>query len=207
MPDDKRTEMESLLNDEDTGLWRRVMKSVRPFGDNHTTDVLDDEREHTQDTVSFADLLAEDDGRSISSVIIPPKERVVKTERSKLSPKKTAKDIRDMGDDVDRRTFDRLKQGKLPISASLDLHGMTQDMAHNAVKNFIHRHYDLKQRLVLIVTGKGRFSPFGVGVLKKNLPNWLKDPDIKPMILKIVQARQKDGGGGAFYVYLRRNRS
>lgn len=203
MTDDKQPNS----NDDDTGLWQRVIKSVRPFGVNPPIEV---EIDHAE-TVSFADLLDADPApRSADNTVLIPLESSrapsKKTMKKRIS-KSVVKDIRDMGDEVDRRTFDRLKQGKLPISASLDLHGMTQDTAHVAVKGFIHRHYDLKHRLVLIVTGKGRLSPFGIGVLKKNLPNWLKDPDIKPMILKTVQARQKDGGGGAFYVYLRKNRS
>ena len=46
----------------------------------------------------------------------------------------------------------------------------------------------------------------GDGVLKNKTPLWLSERDLKPYILKFISAQPKDGGSGALYVYLRRNK-
>lgn len=199
MPEDNKSDLE----DADKSLWQRVIKTVRPMKpiDNDFQDIVE---ETVDDEMSFADLL-DADIRPKRLELTMPESRKPKSPLVKKAVKKTHDDM--AGDDIDRRTLERLKRGKLAISASLDLHGMTQDTARHRVKEFIKRHFVQQHRVLLIITGKGRFSPLGIGVLKKQLPAWLKEPDIKQMVLKAVPARQKDGGGGAFYVYLRRKRS
>ena len=56
-------------------------------------------------------------------------------------------------------------------------------------------------RCVLVITGKG------AGVLRRHVPNWLKQPPLAPHVLALAEARPKDGGGGALYVLLRRKRN
>ena len=69
------------------------------------------------------------------------------------------------------------------------------------------------KRLALVVTGKGNSTrdeggimPHRQGILRHSLPHWLNMPDIRPKILEITPAHLKHGGGGAYYVYLRRVR-
>jgi hypothetical protein len=57
---------------------------------------------------------------------------------------------------------------------------------------------------VLIITGKGRD---GQGVLRKLVPEWLKTPPLSARILAMARATRADGGDGAMYVMLRRNRA
>ena len=67
-------------------------------------------------------------------------------------------------------------------------------------------------RLILIITGKGRNTedhdiiPKRKGILKTNVPNWLAMEPLSRKILQITNAHVKHGGGGAFYVYLRKKR-
>ena len=67
-------------------------------------------------------------------------------------------------------------------------------------------------RLILIITGKGRNTedydviPKRRGVLKATVPNWLAMEPLSSKILQITNAHVKHGGGGAFYVYLRKKR-
>ena len=66
-------------------------------------------------------------------------------------------------------------------------------------------------RCVLIITGKGvrkDDDPWyeSKGVIKEALPSWLNHPDIRPFILSISYAKQEDGGSGAMYVLLKRQR-
>lgn len=123
------------------------------------------------------------------TVAVPPKP-------SKTPPAAKAKD-------VDARTDERLRKGKMPIQAKLDLHGYKQDEAHAALVKFIKSSYARGCRCVLVVTGKGRG---GEGVLRRKVPYWLGEGELSPMVLKIHTARPHDGGEGALYVLLRRNR-
>lgn len=107
----------------------------------------------------------------------------------------------------------KLTRGKTPISATLDLHGMTQDRAHFALIDFIAQAYHNNIRHVIVITGKGKNSsgdaPFatkGQGVLRKQLPHWLKEKHIKPMIVGFEPTAVHHGGEGAFYVHIRRKR-
>jgi len=107
--------------------------------------------------------------------------------------------------DVDSRTMDRLRRGRLRPEARLDLHGLTQDKAHRALDQFIAEAQSSGIRSIVIITGKGRVSEGG-GVLRNQVPNWLNASNIRPSILAFSPAQPKDGGSGALYVLLRRRR-
>jgi DNA-nicking Smr family endonuclease len=110
---------------------------------------------------------------------------------------------------MDRRNFQRLLKGQLEIDATLDLHGLTADQARAQLQTFIQNANRMGNRLLLIITGKGNkksVDEFGrprSGVLKSGVPEWLKTSDA---VLQVTQAHGKHGGGGAYYVYLRRKR-
>lgn len=106
---------------------------------------------------------------------------------------------------VDGRTADRLKRGKLEIDGRIDLHGMTQARAHMALAAFLHRAWSEGRRCVLVITGKGSFSAEG-GVLKRAVPHWLADAPLRPMVLAVQPAQPRDGGDGALYVLIKRRR-
>ncbi|MEM9469771.1 MAG: Smr/MutS family protein [Pseudomonadota bacterium] len=114
---------------------------------------------------------------------------------------------------LDRRTADRLKKGKMTIEARLDLHGMRQDEAYKALEVFINNVVQQKKRCVLVITGKGlsgksaqEWLEPSQGVLKNRVPQWLSSPPLSYSVLKFVQAQPKDGSHGALYVYLRRQK-
>jgi DNA-nicking Smr family endonuclease len=113
---------------------------------------------------------------------------------------------------MDRKAFQRLKRGKLVPEAKLDLHGMTLDQAHPALNGFILRSHAAGRRLVLIVTGKGKDRdpgdavPIRRGVLRHNVPQWLRMAPLSSLVLQITEAHLRHGGAGAYYVYLRRQR-
>ena len=117
------------------------------------------------------------------------------------------------GTDLDRRTEDRLRKGQMEIEGRLDLHNMTQQQAYEALNRFISFSYERGRRCVLVITGKGKNSGESKdwlspepGVLKRRVPEWLFEASLGGCVLKAVPAQQKDGGEGALYVYLRRNR-
>ena len=113
---------------------------------------------------------------------------------------------------MDRKAFHRLRRGKLDPEARIDLHGMTLDQAHGALTGFMLSAHGAGKRLVLVVTGKGKDRdaggpiPVRRGVLRHNVPHWLRLPPLGPLVLQVTEAHTRHGGGGAYYVYLRRQR-
>ena len=98
----------------------------------------------------------------------------------------------------------------------LDLHGKGLDEANRIIKNFIKQSYQDKIRKLRIITGKGLHSnnekdPYvskNLGILKYSIPEFLKNnPELMKIILKIKEADIKDGGSGAFYIFLKKNKS
>ena len=96
---------------------------------------------------------------------------------------------------------------------SLDLHGQTLDEANRIIENFIRKSYEDKVHKLIIVTGKGLHSsnekdPYvskDLGILKYSIPNFLKNnADLMALISNISEASIKDGGSGAFYIFLKK---
>jgi DNA-nicking Smr family endonuclease len=112
----------------------------------------------------------------------------------------------------DKRTKDKLERGNMPIEGRIDLHGQTQNQAKKSLINFVTQAYHQQKRCLLVVTGKGSGKVHDNdlvserserGVIRKNLPNWLSQKPLSNMVLSHIQAAQKDGGAGAFYIYLK----
>ena len=113
---------------------------------------------------------------------------------------------------MDKRAFTKLRRGKIRPEGKLDLHGMTLDRAHPALNRFIMAARRDDKRLVLVVTGKGKQRdeggpiPTRHGVLRHQVLNWLSVAPLSTLVMQVSQAHVSHGGGGAYYVYLRRNR-
>ena len=104
---------------------------------------------------------------------------------------------------VDRRTARRLKRGQLPVEARLDLHGRTQDQAHDALQSFVEESRMARRRCVLVITGKGSVASGKGGVLRQMVPRWLNEPALRRHIIAITNAPESSGGTGALYVLLK----
>ena len=113
---------------------------------------------------------------------------------------------------MDRKTHAKLKRGKIAPEGKLDLHGMTMDQAHPRLVSFLLRAHADGKRLVLVITGKGKHRdeggpiPVRHGVLRHQVPHWLSVPPLAQVVLQVAEAHVSHGGGGAYYVYLRRLR-
>lgn len=99
---------------------------------------------------------------------------------------------------VDGSTAERLRKGKIDPEAVLDLHGLTQAQAHTRLVSFVRRGHEMGNRCLLVITGKG-------GVLRELAPRWLDE--LRAAVTGVQSAHVRHGGGGAFYVYLRRKRA
>ncbi len=106
---------------------------------------------------------------------------------------------------LDRRTHQRLRKGKMAIDGRLDLHGLTQDAAYNALVSFVENGWQRGKRCLLVITGKG-LSAGGQGVLRQQVPRWLNETRLRPAILAVSPAQAEHGGSGALYVLLKRKR-
>ena len=103
------------------------------------------------------------------------------------------------------------------IQARLDLHGMTQAQAIQALTSFIQKCYGNRHQDILVITGKGvkplnRTEAFGEdeqkeigGTLRRNLPAWLEHPDLRPYIHFYTFSHPFEGKTGACYVRLRKS--
>jgi len=97
---------------------------------------------------------------------------------------------------------------------SLDLHGKTLDEANSIIENFIKKSYEDKVQKLIIVTGKGLHSnnekdPYvskDLGILKYSIPEFVRNNEnLMQIISNISEASVKDGGSGAFYIFLKKN--
>jgi DNA-nicking Smr family endonuclease len=111
---------------------------------------------------------------------------------------------------LDRRQKHRLARGTDTIDSRIDLHGKTQSEAHMALLGFLRHAQAQGARYVLVITGKGRVSGGGQhgehGILKRQVPMWLRLPEFRAHVLAVEDAHASHGGEGALYVRLRRAR-
>lgn len=112
---------------------------------------------------------------------------------------------------MDPKSNRRLRKGKLTPQARIDLHGMTLAEAQPALTGFILRSHAAGLRLVLVITGKGRGSRNDAGLplsrpgaLRHNVPHWLHMGAMGQMVAQVLPAHDRHGGGGAYYVWLRK---
>ena len=101
---------------------------------------------------------------------------------------------------IDGGTQRRLFRGEVPIDRRLDLHGMSAATAEARTQSFMRQAASDGCRCVLLITGKG------AGILRAYIPDILKRAPLSQFILALAEARPGDGGSGAFYVLLRRQR-
>ena len=111
---------------------------------------------------------------------------------------------------IERRLKRELARGRGAIDGALDLHGMNQAEAHQALRGFLRHSQARGARLVIVVTGKGgpldEPTRWGQerGVLRRLAPHWLREPDLRTVVLGFEEAGRAHGGSGALYVRLRR---
>ena len=108
---------------------------------------------------------------------------------------------------LDPRVLRRLRRGDYAWQAYLDLHGMTSAEARVALDRFLPAAVSAGHRCVLIVHGRGRNSKDRTPVLKERLKVWLARGRAARIVLAFTSARSCDGGAGALYVLLRRDRT
>jgi DNA-nicking Smr family endonuclease len=193
------------LSADDKALWEKVAKSTTPLAPPARTGLtVPDPPPQTRipDPVQPRDRLpAFRIGERTPHKPHPPQPERDLTARLAHAP------IR-----MDHAAFRKMQRGKLKPEGRIDLHGMTLAQAHPALMHFILDAHDAGKRLVLVITGKGKDRdtpdpiPIRRGVLRHQVPGWLHAPPLGGVVLDIREAHQRHGGGGAYYVYLRKRR-
>jgi DNA-nicking Smr family endonuclease len=182
----------ALGEGDDTELWRQIAGTVKPLKRRVENLGIPSPPEETAKSASPRP-------KKTSGTKTPPARPAVTTP---TAPPLAAGAMAGL----DKRTAQRLRRGQLQIDGRIDLHGMTQAEAHTNLNRFIQGSAARGRRCVLVITGKGLRGGAGTGVLRSQLPRWLNEPALRPLILSFAPAQPKDGGGGAFYVYLRKAR-
>lgn len=194
------------LTEEERKLWRAVTKDAKPIS-RRPAEGLETPHEEERATLPVQP-------QSLSPMrapSLPPSPPVTPPRRSSEPPPLTG---------LDRRTSQKLARGQMEIEATLDLHGHSQEAAHQSLNAFIARSRGRGLRCVLVITGKGA-SPYArhtlhgstfyevperQGVLRSAVPRWLNEAELRAHVSGFQPAHPKHGGGGAFYIWLRKKR-
>ena len=191
--------------DDDTEVWRYTAQSIEPLkkpkGRFHPAS------ERASDARPRLKVEAAAVNPKSAKPVAAKKEAVVPLPKPKPpSPIAT----------FDRKKMRKIRTGQADIEARIDLHGMRQDEAHIALVGFLHRCQAKGQRWILVITGKGKLAdrdddaPFDMtrqrerGVLKRNVPRWLDEPELRSLVVSYTTAAAQHGGEGALYVHLRK---
>jgi DNA-nicking Smr family endonuclease len=111
---------------------------------------------------------------------------------------------------LERRLRQRLSRGRSEVDAVMDLHGLRQDQAHGVLRQFLFNAQGSGAKLVLVITGKGGRSQdlaswhSETGVLRRSVPQWLRAPEMRGVVIGFEEAAHHHGGAGALYVRIRR---
>ena len=113
---------------------------------------------------------------------------------------------------LDKDKFIFKKNVSLNLFKTIDLHGFSLDEANQKINEFIKKCFDDKIKKIIVITGKGKRSqiinnPYiskDLNILKNSVPEFIKsNSNLMKMIKSVEQAKIKDGGSGAFYIFLK----
>jgi DNA-nicking Smr family endonuclease len=176
------------LSDDERVLWKGVTRSIAPLR---------------------KPLAHEPDEAEPATAPSPPKPRV-KSSPTIVVPAAPPKRVAPPPlAPLTRKAKKRIARGNHAIDGRLDLHGMTQAEAHDALFGFLRAKQTRGAKVVLVITGKGARGSDdngGRGVLKRMVPMWLGMPDFRGLIVGFESAAIGHGGEGALYVSLRKDR-
>ena len=108
-----------------------------------------------------------------------------------------------------------IKEKSNYITRTIDLHGYTLDEANKLIEDYINKAFLENVNKLIVVTGKGLHSkndkdPYvskDLGILKYSVPEFITNNiNLMNMINEITDAKIEDGGGGAFYIFLKKNK-
>lgn len=186
------------LSPEDRALWDDVRDTIAPLEAQGRSGKAD----HTPDIATPGAAFAPS---SRKKPVAPDNSVPNSAPKQQQKPAPTS-----IPGQIDRRAQRKIARGRTPIDSTLDLHGMTQQQAFSRLQSHIEAASSAGQRCILVITGKGaapdRGEDTGKGVLRRNLPGWLANQALSGLVSGIAPAGRVHGGGGAFYVRLKKQR-
>ncbi len=129
--------------------------------------------------------------------------------------KKDWQDFVSSKDKLYNKDIEFRNKSKIKIK-SIDLHGYTLDQANKKIEEFIQESFAEKINKIIVVTGKGLHSqsdkdPYvskDLSILKYSIPEFIsKNKNLMNIIYEMQDAKIEDGGSGAFYIFLKKNKS
>jgi DNA-nicking Smr family endonuclease len=190
----------SSLSEEERALWEHAARDLKPLKEKksrvHTSDAAGDSPQRPR---------AQEKPAAPPRAVAPP----AKIAKTPAGPPPLAP--------LDRRKARQIGSGRIEVEARIDLHGMRQSEAHTALRRFLTQAYAGGRRWVLVITGKGTPPARGSqeepddgasrgerGVLRRSVPHWLAEPELRSIVVGFTAAAIRHGGDGALYVQLRR---
>ena len=204
------------MHADDAALWAEVTKSLTPLKDEHDRlhfGPLLDEKPTLSGQWRSTPAATVNGGQAARGDKDAAQTAMVKSGGTASKQAVPVPPIPELGS-LSRRDMRKIDKGHQIIEARLDLHGMYQNAAHVALLGFLNQSQSRGLRHVLVITGKGRSSSsdelmFGepeTGVLRRMVPLWLGEPDLRSIVSGYSEAPRRLGGEGALYVRLRRLR-
>ncbi len=177
----------TTISDEDKALFQETMKAVKPL--SNTT-----QREPNPPIVTKPMR------RKPEALVLQKTDYYLSNYyRDVVSPTTT---LAHHNQDIPRKRLRELRSGDIRWQARLDLHGLRPDAAREALCDFIVKHSRTSNRCLLVIHGKGgRHSE--EPILKNHVNHWLQQ---LPQVIAFHSAIPRDGGTGAVYVLLKRQR-
>jgi DNA-nicking Smr family endonuclease len=193
-----KKDRKSGTSDEDRALWQHVTRSVRAYEKRREGAAEKRHAAAAKKKAAAADIKSKVAAKKAAAAPKPDTRHM--TPAAKPAVRITPAPRQPLPDDG---TAQSLRKKKWPIDKTLDLHGMTQAAAHQALLRFVAAAVRQEKRTLLVITGKGSRLAGG-GVLRRMLPLWLEEPPLRAKVLACTPARIEDGGDGAFYLRLRK---
>jgi DNA-nicking Smr family endonuclease len=173
-------------------LFREAFAGVRPLANGRAERMVAAPRHKTEIISEDAEVLA-----ALSDLV---------SGQGKFELTESDEYVEGMRAGLDPRLVTRLRRGEFSVQAHIDLHGMYQVDAKEKLTQFILEAVQKGLRAVLVVHGRGLRSPGGQPVLKHAAAQWLSHGVIGGYVLAFTSAQPYDGGAGAMWVLLRRER-
>ncbi|WP_199553945.1 Smr/MutS family protein [Sandaracinobacteroides hominis] len=187
--------MTRRLDADEQALWNRVIATVTPLEPQKAAA----EVEPTPLPATRPPLRKEAGPRRLKPQAVPPKPAPTTPTES-----------------LDASWDRRLASGRLEPEMTIDLHGLSRDMARHLLYRRVHDAEARGIRTILVITGKGHMpgpSPADLmegrparGAIRADFPRWLGEDALSGRIAAVRRAHPKHGGAGAAYLILKRKR-
>ncbi|MBA2654875.1 MAG: Smr/MutS family protein [Gammaproteobacteria bacterium] len=175
--------VKAQISEEEALLFRSAMKKIQPIKKSNKT--------------------------LLKKIVVRPRPREIFSENESvplLSDNLTEKIVAPEGylffvkPGISPKQIRKLRHGKIPIAATLDLHGFDSESARDALITFLEMAYQKNKRSIIIIHGKGHTQ---APVLKNKINNWLRQLE---NVLAFCTATSRHGSTGALYVLLKKLR-